>query len=122
LDSHPKKKNLVQAILLLSANLDDANEEVLTSPMELVPVNISLNAYNNARQFYTTKKKSEAKEHKTRDMAQSALKAAEEKAMEELRKVRELPIFRNTESLLAFALIAFAHQIFGHSHFDLTCQ
>eukprot|EP00667_Euglena_gracilis_P003840 EG_transcript_3854 len=72
--------------LLLTDNTDDAAEADLTAPVEQVAVDISLSAYANARSYFDAKKKSVAKEDKTKAATQKAVKSAQKRADQELKK------------------------------------
>eukprot|EP00668_Euglena_longa_P012176 GGOE01014608.1.p1 GENE.GGOE01014608.1~~GGOE01014608.1.p1 ORF type:complete len:1133 (+),score=385.10 GGOE01014608.1:88-3486(+) len=72
--------------LLLTENTDDATEADLTAPVQQVAVDISLSAYANARSYFDAKKKSVAKEDKTKAATQKAVKSAQKKADQELKK------------------------------------
>eukprot|EP00741_Cyanophora_paradoxa_P006667 tig00001030_g6448.t1 len=73
--------------LLLTDPLEDAEEERLTAAATPVEIDLDLGAYANARTYYDQKRKTAAKHAKTVEATDKALKAAEKKTREELKKV-----------------------------------
>ncbi|KAJ6798590.1 nuclear export mediator factor NEMF [Iris pallida] len=65
--------------LLLSNNLDDMDEDEITSPVDKVEVDLALSAHANARRWFELKKKQESKQEKTITAHDKAFKAAEKK-------------------------------------------
>lgn len=65
--------------LLLSNNLDDMDEDEITSPVDKVEVDLALSAHANARRWFDLKKKQENKQDKTVTAHEKAFKAAEKK-------------------------------------------
>ena len=74
--------------LLLSNNLDDADEEALTAPVAVVAIDIDLSAYANARSYYDRKKKTAEKHGKAMSASEVAIKRAS-KMVEDAAKVAE---------------------------------
>lgn len=70
--------------LLLSNNLDEMNEDEITSPVDKVEVDLALSAHANARRWYELKKKQEFKQEKTVTAHEKAFKAAEKKTRTQL--------------------------------------
>ncbi|EFN57403.1 hypothetical protein CHLNCDRAFT_57209 [Chlorella variabilis] len=72
---------------------EDGDEEAATRPATKVEVDLGLSAHANARTYYDSRRKHQArgagvKQQKTLDANQKALKAAEKKAQQQLKQVR----------------------------------
>jgi predicted ribosome quality control (RQC) complex YloA/Tae2 family protein len=84
---HSLKLETNQITLMLTFGLDYLGEEEQTAPVTTVDVDLGCNAYTNAQSYYSTKKKVAQKADKTIQSGDKALKGAERKAKEELKRV-----------------------------------
>jgi predicted ribosome quality control (RQC) complex YloA/Tae2 family protein len=84
---HSLKLETNQITLQLTFSLDDMDDETQTVPVTAVDVDLGLNAYTNAQNYYQTKKKVESKMEKTIANQSKALKGAERKAKQEIKNV-----------------------------------
>ncbi|MGB1606822.1 MAG: NFACT RNA binding domain-containing protein, partial [Promethearchaeia archaeon] len=84
---HSLKLDTNQITLQLTFGLDELDEESQTAPVTAVDVDLGLNAYTNAQNYYQTKKKVQVKMEKTQASQGRALKGAERKAKQELKSV-----------------------------------
>ena len=84
---HSLKLDTNQITLQLTFGLDELDEASQTAPVTAVDVDLGLNAYTNAQNYYQTKKKVQAKMEKTQASQGRALKGAERKAKQELKSV-----------------------------------
>lgn len=75
--------------LLLSHDLDDADEDELTRPAMKIEVDLNLSALGNAGVYYSSKKKSAHKAERTLAANSKALKAAEKKTNAVYKKVEK---------------------------------
>lgn len=91
------KINLEKNIIMLLLDSDEDEEDMYYGTMEQfsnfdpvmkVEVDITLSAQQNVQRFFIVKKKSHAKELKTKDAAESAIKVAEANAARDLEKHR----------------------------------
>uniref|UniRef100_A0A0C3U817 NFACT RNA-binding domain-containing protein n=2 Tax=Geminigeraceae TaxID=589343 RepID=A0A0C3U817_GUITC len=83
---HGLKLDSNQITLLLTFGLDAMEEEEQTLPVVAVDVDLGMNAYQNAQSYYSSKKKVALKAEKTMQAAGKAIKGAERKAKEDLKK------------------------------------
>ena len=84
---HSLKLDTNQITLQLTFGLDEMDEDSQTAPVTAVDVDLAINAYTNAQNYYQTKKKVAAKMEKTIQSQGKALKGAERKAKQDLKNV-----------------------------------
>ena len=84
---HSLKLETNQITLLLTFGLDYLGEEEQTAPVAAVDIDLGCNAYTNAQAYYATKKRVAQKADKTVQSGDKALRGAERKAKEELKRV-----------------------------------
>ena len=84
---HQLKLDTNTITLLLTFGLDQLGEEEQTEAVTTVDVELGCNAYINAQSYYSNKKKVAFKADKTIQSGDKAIKGAERKAKEELKRV-----------------------------------